>query len=140
LSKLETRALVAIIGGGIVVVATAYHLAKAGAKDVLLSACSELTSGSTWHAAGNLPHFHGSYAVMRLQQYGKALYRTLAEEARQSMDLSWTGALRLAHTADRVDEFERVAAFARHLGIHMRVTTPSQAAELLPGLVTGFVA
>jgi dimethylglycine dehydrogenase len=139
LSKPEICAAIAIIGS-IIGVATAYHLAKAGAKDVLLLARSELTSGSTWHAAGNLPHFHGSYAVMRMPQYGKALYRTLAEDAGQAIDLSWTGALRLAHTAECVDEFERVAAFARHPGIHMRVITPVQAAELFPGLVTGFVA
>jgi dimethylglycine dehydrogenase len=140
LSKPETRAAIAIIGGGIVGVATAYHLTKTGAKDVLLLARSELTSGATWYAAGNLPHFHGSYAVMRLQQYGKALYRTLAEDAGQAVDLSWTGALRLAHAAERVGEFERVAAFARHLRIDMRVITPTQAAEHFPGLVPGFVA
>ncbi len=70
--KSETRVLV--IGGGIAGVSTLYHLARAGWSDVMLVEKDELTSGSTWHAAGNLPHFSTSLNVMRLQQYSISLY------------------------------------------------------------------
>lgn len=128
---------IAIIGGGIVGVSTAYHLAHKGQTDVVLLERTELTSGSTWHAAGNLPHFHGSYNMVRLQQYGKALYRQLEQESGQPVGLHWTGALRLAHTDARVDEFERVAAMGRLLGLEMRLIDPDQARRLHPFLDTG---
>jgi dimethylglycine dehydrogenase len=123
---------IAIIGGGIVGVSTAYHLAKMRCTDVVLLERTELTAGSTWHAAGNLPHFHGSFSVMRLQQYGKALYRTLEAESGQAVGLHWTGALRLAHTAARVDEFERVAGMARACGLTMRLIDHAEARTLNP--------
>lgn len=126
---------VAIIGGGIVGVSTAYHLAQMGCSDVVLLERSELTSGSTWHAAGNLPHFHGSYNVMRLQQYGKNLYRQL-EESGLPVGLHWTGALRLAHTDARVDEFERIAGMGRSLGLEMRMINAAEAKQLHPFLNT----
>jgi dimethylglycine dehydrogenase len=126
---------VAIIGGGIVGVSTAYHLALAGCTDVLLLERSELTAGSTWHAAGNLPHFHGSFNLMRLQAYGKQLYRGLQAQSTQPLGLHWTGALRLAHSAARVDEFERVAGMARACGLAMRLIGIDEARRLHPHLV-----
>ena len=125
-----------IIGGGIVGVSTAYHLALKGHTDVVLLERSELTSGSTWHAAGNLPHFHGSYNMIRLQQYGKSLYKQLEKDTGQSVGLHWTGALRLAHTDQRVDEFERVAAMGRALGLDMRMIDAAEAKQLHPFLDT----
>ncbi len=124
----------AIIGGGIVGVSTAYHLAQLGQSDVVVLERAELTSGSTWHAAGNLPHFHGSYNVIRLQQYGKALYRQLDQDNEQPVGLHWTGALRLAHTEQRVDEFERVAAMGRSLGLEMRMIDAQECRRLHPFL------
>lgn len=126
----------AIIGGGIVGVSTAYHLALRGRSDVVLLERSELTSGSTWHAAGNLPHFHGSYNMIRLHQYGKALYRQLEQDLGQPVGLHWTGALRLAHTNQRVDEFERVASMGRMLGLGMRMIDASECRRLHPFLNT----
>jgi dimethylglycine dehydrogenase len=126
----------AIIGGGIVGVSTAYHLAQKGQTDVVVLERAELTSGSTWHAAGNLPHFHGSYNMVRLQQYGKALYRQLEQDIGQPVGLHWTGALRLAHTDARVDEFERIAGMGRSLGLEMRMISAEECRTLHPFLNT----
>ncbi len=136
MSTASTHTAVAIIGGGIVGVSTAYHLARKGQTSVTVLERAELTSGSTWHAAGNLPHFHGSYNMIRLQQYGKALYKQLEKDTGQSVGLHWTGALRLAHTDQRVDEFERVAAMGRSLGLDMQMIDAARAKELHPFLDT----
>lgn len=90
---------IAIIGGGIAGISTAYHLAQAGEPNVVVLERAELTSGSTWHAAGNLPHFAGSLTMIRLQHYTKELYRDL-ERRHGDIGLHVTGALRLARTAD----------------------------------------
>ena len=127
---------IAIIGGGIVGVSTAYHLAHRGESNVVILERGELTSGSTWHAAGNLPHFHGSYNMVRMQQYGKSLYRTLEEESGQAVGLHWTGALRLAHTSERADEFERIAAMGRSLGLDMRMISAEECKKVHPFLNT----
>ena len=111
---------VAIIGGGIVGVSTAYHLAEQGETNVVVLERGELTSGSTWHAAGNLPHFAGSFNMMKLHRYSKKLYQEL--EARHGdIGMHLTGSLRLAQNRDRMDEFERIAAMARQNGTEMAV-------------------
>lgn len=123
------RAEVVVIGGGILGVSTLYHLARRGHRNVVLLERLELTAGSTWHAAGNLPHFSGSQEVMRLQQYSITLYRELGGSA---IGHHPTGALRLAHTQQRMDEFRRVAAMANALGLDFRVLTPQQLVEINP--------
>ena len=77
MSELPTSARVVIIGGGVVGTSALYHLAKAGWKDCVLLEKNELTAGSTWHAAGNVPNFAGSWAVMNMQRYSAEMYRTL---------------------------------------------------------------
>ena len=77
MSDFPTTARVVIIGGGVVGASTLYHLAKAGWADCVLLEKNELTAGSTWHAAGNVPNFAGSWAVMNMQRYAAAMYRTL---------------------------------------------------------------
>jgi dimethylglycine dehydrogenase len=111
---------VAIIGGGIVGVSTAYHLAERGETNVVVLERAELTSGSTWHAAGNLPHFAGSFNMMKLHQHSKQLYRKL-EDRHGDIGMHLTGSLRLAHNRDRMDEFHRIAAMARQNGVEMAV-------------------
>ncbi len=123
-----------VIGGGIVGVATAYHLAKRGWTDVTLLERTELTAGSTWHAAGNLPHFFGSLNVMKLQQYSKQLYRDL-EKKHGDIGLHMTGALRLAHTLDRMDEFHRISAMARLCDIDMPVVSVDEMRRRHPHVV-----
>ncbi len=111
---------VAIIGGGIVGVSTAYHLAERGETDVVVLERAELTSGSTWHAAGNLPHFAGSFNMMKLHRQSKSLYQKL-EDRHGDIGMHLTGSLRLAHNPDRMDEFHRAAGMARQNGTEMSV-------------------
>lgn len=116
-----TTARVVIIGGGVVGVSTLYHLAKAGWTDCVLLEKNELTSGSTWHAAGNCPSFSTSWAVMNMQRYSLDLYRRLGEEVDYPINYHITGSIRLAHSRNRMLEFERVAGMGRHQGMEISV-------------------
>ena len=120
-SKLPAHARVVIIGGGVVGVSALYHLAKLGWTDCVLLEKNELTAGSTWHAAGNCPNFSNSWAVMNMQRYGLELYRGLAEEVDYPMNYHVTGAIRLAHSKERMQEFERVAGMARYQGLEIDI-------------------
>ncbi len=111
--SLPSTARVVIIGGGVVGTSALYHLARAGWSDCVLLEKSELTAGSTWHAAGNCPNFAPDYGIMKMQSYGLALYRGLAEEVDYPINYHVTGAVRLAHSEARMMEFERVRDRAR---------------------------
>lgn len=131
----ETKVL--IIGGGITGVSTLYHLAKAGWTDVMLVEKLELTSGSTWHAAGNLPSFSTSLNVMKLQKHSIELYRQLAEQTGESVGHHQTGSVRLAHSQERLDEFKRVAGMAKLAGLEgVEVVDNRRLQELHPFLDT----
>lgn len=136
MSEFPTKARVVIIGGGAVGVSTLYHLAKKGWTDCVLLEKNELTAGSTWHAAGNCPNFSASWAVMNMQRYSLEMYRTLAEDVDYPMNYHVTGALRLGHTKQRTQEFERVASMGRYQGLQMDMLTPEQAKEYYPFLET----
>ena len=124
---------VAIIGGGIVGVSTAYHLATRGENDVVVLERAELTSGSTWHAAGNLPHFAGSFNMMKLHRHSKTLYQRL-EDKHGDIGMHLTGSLRLAHNRDRMDEFHRIAGMARQNGTEMAVLSVDDIRKRFPWL------
>lgn len=94
-----------IVGGGVVGVSIAYHLAKAGRKDVLLLEKTQLTAGSTWHAAGLVTYFHPVINVKNVNFYSLELYKALEAETGQAVGLHTCGSLRLAETNERVDEF-----------------------------------
>ncbi len=132
MAEFPTQARVVIIGGGVVGTSTLYHLAKAGWTDCLLLEKNELTSGSTWHAAGNVPNFAGSWAVMNMQRYSAAMYRTLGEDVGYPMNYHVTGSIRLAHTRERMQEFERVAGMGRYQGLHMDICTPEDLRKYNP--------
>jgi len=133
---MKNKTDVLVIGGGIAGVSTLYHLVKMGMTDVMLTEKLELTSGSTWHAAGNLPHFSNSYNVMKLQQYSIDLYSRLQAETGQVVDHHQTGAVRLAHTQDRMDEFERVVAMSDLAGLNLEMVSIERLQELYPYLDT----
>ena len=95
MAEFPSTARVVIIGGGAVGVSSLYHLAKAGWTDCVLLEKNELTSGSTWHAAGNVPTFSSSWSLMNMQRYSAELYRGLAEEVDYPMNYHVTGSLRL---------------------------------------------
>ena len=132
MSEFPTTARVVIIGGGVVGTSTLYHLAKAGWKDCVLLEKNELTAGSTWHAAGNCPNFSSSWAVMNMQRYGLEMYRTLGKDVDYPMNYHVTGSLRLAHTRERMMEFERVASMGAYQGLEMGMLTPAELKEYNP--------
>ena len=107
---------------------------RAGWTDCVLLEKNELTAGSTWHAAGNCPTFSDSWAVFNMQRYSVALYRGLAEEAGYPISYNVTGSLRLGHTTERMQEFERVAGMGRRLGLRMEVCTPNELQDHCPFL------
>ncbi|MDR5012142.1 MULTISPECIES: GcvT family protein [Agrobacterium] len=121
MSELPSRARVVVIGGGVVGVSGLYHLAKAGWTDCVLLEKNELTSGSTWHAAGNVPTFSSSWSLMNMQRYSTELYKRLGAEVDYPMNYHVTGSLRLAHTDDRMLEFQRVKGMGRYQGMDIEV-------------------
>ena len=135
-SFMTRHARVVVIGGGVVGVATLYHLARKGWTDVALLERKELTSGSTWHAAGLLPLFNMSYSVGQIHKYSVQLYRTLEEETGQDVGLRTVGNIRLAMTPDRMDEYRQYAGVARTIGVNVEFLTPEQVGEIWPLAVT----
>ncbi len=132
MSDLPSHARIVIVGGGAVGTSTLYHLAKMGCTDAVLIEKNELTSGSTWHAAGNCPNYSGAWNMIRLQNYSMDLYARLGDEVDYPIDYHVTGSVRLAHTKDRMDEFRHVAAMARHQGLEFEVETPAELVERYP--------
>lgn len=132
MAELPSHSRVVIIGGGAAGCSAAYHLAKMGWTDVLVLEQNELTSGSTWHAAGNCPNFSANRDVMRMQAYSIGLYERLAEEVDYPINYHQTGAVRLARTPTRLDEFKHVAAVGRAVGIDFEVATPSELKAHMP--------
>ena len=129
---MKTQARVVVIGGGVVGVGTLYHLAKKGWSDVVLVERRELTSGSTWHAAGLLPLFNMSYSVGQVHKYSVELYRTLEEETGQNVGLRLVGNIRLAMNRDRMDEYRQYAGVARTIGVDVDFLTPGEVKEIWP--------
>ncbi|WP_293575388.1 FAD-dependent oxidoreductase [Phaeobacter sp.] len=134
MSDFPIKARVVIIGGGVVGCSALYHLAKKGWTDCVLLEKNELTAGSTWHAAGNVPTFSTSWSIMNMQRYSTELYSGLAEEVDYPMNYHQSGSIRLAHTKERMQEFERACAMGRYQGIKMEIWTPEQAKEHYPFL------
>ncbi|WP_281826110.1 GcvT family protein [Jannaschia rubra] len=127
--KTHVRALV--VGGGAVGTGIAYHLAKAG-WDTMLLERDELTSGSTWHAAGLLPYFNMGYATSHIHDYSIRFYKTLEEETGLNPGFSVVGNLRMAQTQARMDEYELYASLAETVGIPHEWLTPADIADRYP--------
>ena len=125
-------ARVVVVGGGVVGVSTLYHLARKGWQDVLLLERKELTSGSTWHAAGLLPLFNMSYSVGQLHKYSVNLYGALEQETGQDVGLRRVGNIRLATTPDRLDEYRQYAGVARTIGVAVEFLTPEEVRDSWP--------
>ena len=121
MSTIPTTARVVIIGGGAVGVSALYHLAQAGWSDCVLLEKNELTAGSTWHAAGNVPTFSTSWSVMNMQRYSTELYRDLGAKVDYPMNYHVTGSIRLAHSAERMQEFQRAKGMGRYQGIDLDI-------------------
>ncbi|MGE3831962.1 MAG: FAD-dependent oxidoreductase, partial [Parvibaculaceae bacterium] len=129
---MKTHARVVVIGGGVVGVSTLYHLAKKGWSDAVLLERKELTSGSTWHAAGLLPLFNLSYSVGQIHKYSVKLYGELEKETGQHVGFKKVSNIRLARTKDRWDEFMYYAGVAETIGIKVNRLTPQQVKDIWP--------
>lgn len=126
------RARVLVIGGGIAGVSTLYHLTRLGWDDVALVEANELTSGSTWHAAGLCTQFIQSYNLMTLLRRSLELYERLPEETGVEVGLHRCGSVRIATTDDRLHQFEQVLGIAENVGVPMEIVSPERATELFP--------
>src|SRR5271156_6253592 len=129
---MNNHARVVVIGGGVVGASVLYHLTKAGWKDVLLVERAELTSGSTWHAAGGMHTVNGDPNVAKLQQYTINLYKEIEEISGQSCGVHITGGLMLAGTAERLDWLKQVQARGRYLGMKTDFVSLDEAQKLFP--------
>ena len=131
-----TTARVVIIGGGAVGASCLYHLAKAGWADCVLLERNELTAGSTWHAAGNVPTFSTSWSVMHMQRYSTELYRGLGAAVDYPMNYHVTGSIRLAHSKERMQEFQRAKGMGKSQGMDLDILAVDEIKNRYPFIET----
>lgn len=129
---MRSEARVVVIGGGVAGCSLLYHLTKLGWTDVVLVEANELTSGSTWHAAGLCTQFIASYNLMGLLKYSLDLYQSLEAETGQAVDYHECGSLRLATSQDRLDEFQHRRGIAEAVGVPFEIISRERAQELYP--------
>jgi len=129
---MKSHARVVVIGGGVVGCSVLYHLTKFGWTDVVLVERSELTSGSTWHAAGGMHTINGDPNVAKLQKYTVELYKEIQDYSGQDIGLHMTSGMMLASTKDRFDWMKSILAKGRYMGLDAHLLTPKEAHELMP--------
>ncbi len=132
---MKTEARVVVIGGGVVGCSVLYHLTKLGWSDVMLLERSELTSGSTWHAAGGFHTLNGDTNMAALQGYTIRLYRELEEITGQSCGLHHVGGVTLADSAERLDMLKAERAKHRYMGLETEILSPGEITALTDGIV-----
>jgi dimethylglycine dehydrogenase len=136
LANFPTHARVVIIGGGAVGVSSLFHLARAGWTDCVLLEKNELTAGSTWHAAGNVPTFSSSWSIMNMQRYSAQLYRDLGKAVDYPMNYHVTGSVRLGHSKERLQEFRKVVGMGRYQGMDLDILSPGDIKSRYPFVET----
>lgn len=132
-SDLPARARVVIVGGGVIGTSVAYHLGQLGWSDVVLVERDRLTSGTTWHAAGLMTCFGSlSETSMSMRQYTRDLYSRLEAQTGRATGFKPVGFVEVAADPPRLEEYRRVAAFNRHVGLEVHEISPAEIAELFP--------
>ncbi len=134
---MRSQARVVVIGGGAVGASCLYHLTQAGVRDCLLVEKDELTSGSTWHAAGNIPTYAASWLGMRAGNYAWRLYKDLGEAVDYPITYRHTGAFWPAHTRDRMDQFQHLVGVSKSAGFELAMLTPREMESLHPHYTAG---
>ncbi|MBL4812439.1 MAG: FAD-dependent oxidoreductase [Rhodobacteraceae bacterium] len=129
---MKTHVKALVVGGGAVGTSIAYHLAAAGWDDVMLLERDELTSGSTWHAAGLLPLFNMSYATTHIHKYSVDYYKSLEAETGLNAGFAVVGNLRMAQTKERMDEYMLYSSIAETCDVPHEFMTPAQIKERWP--------
>ncbi len=134
---MRSHVRVVVIGGGAVGTSCLYHLANAGVADCLLIEKDELTSGSTWHAAGNIPTYATSWLGMRAGNYAWALYKDLGEKLDSPITYRHTGAFWPAHTQDRMDLYNHLVGISKSAGFDLAILTPAEMEAMHPYYTAG---
>jgi dimethylglycine dehydrogenase len=129
---MKTHARVVVVGGGVVGCSVLYHLTKLGWSDVVLVERSELTSGSSWHAAGGMHTLNGDPNIAKLQDYTIRLYKELEEISGQSCGIHLTGGIMVAGTPERLDFLKTAVSRGRYLGIDMDFISLDEVKRLHP--------
>jgi glycine cleavage system T protein len=132
MSNFPTHAQVVIIGGGVGGCSIAYHLTLMGWKDVVILERHELTSGSTWHSAGLVGQMRSDANLTRMMHYSTDLYRKLKQETEQDTGWREVGGLRLASSAERMEDIKRLVGMAKSFGVPMELVSPKEAFDLFP--------
>ncbi len=131
---MEKNVKIVIIGGGVVGCSTAWHLSEMGCTDVVLLEMNELTSGSTWHAAGNIPTYSTNRNIMKMQRYTTQVFEKLCADLEFPINYHQTGSLRLARNSDRVKEFKHTCSVARAMGLEYDFVNHTEATSIYPFL------
>ena len=134
--NLPERSEVVVIGGGVIGCSVAYHLAKFQSMDVVLLERQQLTSGTTWHAAGLIGQLRGSINMTRLARYTRELYEGLEAETGQATGYRKCGSVSIATHEERFEELKRNASMAKVFGLEVNVVTPAEISERIPLLYT----
>ena len=129
---MKTQARVVVIGGGAMGAGLLYHLVKEGWTDSVLVEKGELTSGSTWHAAGLIGHFIGNLNMAKIHVYGADLYQKLEAETGQATGWHGCGSIRLATNADEVDWFRQMKGLLDYVGVECHLIGPNEIRQLHP--------
>jgi 4-methylaminobutanoate oxidase (formaldehyde-forming) len=128
----RAEARVVIVGGGIAGCSVAYHLAQKGWRDMVLVDKGELTSGTTWHAAGMVTHFHTSPTLMRMRQYSIGLYRHVQAEPGATQHWHQVGSLRVASSREQLRFLQRQVGMAKAIGLDVDTISASEALRIFP--------
>ncbi len=130
--SMDSQARIVIVGGGIMGVALAYHLAEEGETNVMLIEKGELTSGSTWHAAGQCPSLVSNYNLAKIHDYGNRLYPKLEEKTGQYVSWHASGGIRIARQQADLDWFHYMKGIADNVGFRMEIIDPAKIKEINP--------
>ena len=133
---MRSTARVVIVGGGVMGISLLYHLALEGWTDTILVEKAELTSGSTWHAAGQCPSFIANYNLAKVHAYSNDLYARLESTAGESIGWRGVGGIRFATTPEEMDHFRRVEGVAANIGFRMQLISPEEIRRINPFVTT----
>jgi len=131
--QLPKHARAVVVGGGVIGTSVAYHLADMGWKDVVLLERDQITSGTTWHAAGLMVTFGSTSETSTSRRiYTRELYKRLEKETGQATGLNPIGFIQVATDKDRLEEYRRVSAFNRYCGVNVQEISPDEVKKLFP--------